>query len=259
LTIDLLRWLGIDWDEGPFVQSHDLSPYVEAMRSLAQRAMTYPSDATRTQIEDSASAPQEGSTEVRFAADLRPPLERRDFDEPDRSWRFATPETVVTFDDRIAGPRQIDPSKSVGDFVIWTKRNQPAYQLAVVVDDARQGVTDVVRGDDLIDSAARQLLLYRALGLSPEPRHFHVPLVRGEDGRRLAKRHGDSRLDSYRAAGASPEQIIGLLANWCTDSGTTAPRREMSAQEFLAYFEVDTMPKRSVVFTGKDHQWLLRS
>lgn len=259
LTIDLLRWLGIDWDEGPIVQSHDLSPYQSAMRALAQSACAYPSDATRTQVEESASAPQEGTTEIRFSADLRPALLRREFDEPDRSWRFATPQSVVSFEDRIAGPQSIDPSSSVGDFVIWTKRNQPAYQLAVVVDDARQGITDIIRGDDLIDSAARQLLIYRALGLTPEPRYFHVPLVRGEDGRRLAKRHGDSRLDSYRSAGVSPERIIGLIASWCDPLRPPQGRHGMSAREFLESFELDKMSKESIVFTGKDHQWLLRS
>src|SRR5262249_9368252 len=98
-----------------------------------------------------------------------------------------------------------------GDVVIAKKTNKTAYQLAVVVDDAAQGVTDVIRGDDLIPSTPRQLLLYSALGLAP-PRFAHLPLVRGEDGRRLAKRHGDTRLSRYRAAGVRPEHVLALLA-----------------------------------------------
>src|SRR5205807_8627291 len=106
-----------------------------------------------------------------------------------------------------------------GDFVVWKAPRPgvpgtPAYQLAVVVDDAEQGVTDVVRGDDLVPSTPRQLLLYRALGLTP-PRFSHVPLVVGPDGRRLAKRHGDTRLAALRGAGVRPEVLLGLLAWSC--------------------------------------------
>lgn len=258
LTIDLLGWLGIDWDEGPLIQSHDLEPYRHAMDCLARSARAYPSDATRTQLDDSASAPQEGVHEPRFAEELRPPIATRSFDEPHRAWRFVTTPEHMQFNDVFAGPQSVSPSNSIGDFVIWTKRAQPAYQLAVVVDDARQGITDVVRGDDLIESTGRQLMLYRALNLRPEPEYVHLPLVRGEDGRRLAKRHGDSRIDSYRAAGTTPERIIGLIATWCGMQSNDAPR-EVSATEFLDSFKLDTMSKEPVIFTRKEHLWLLRS
>ena len=120
---------------------------------------------------------------------------------------------AIALTDEIAGPLLHRPFDEVGDFVVWTKRGVPAYQLAVVVDDARQHVSDVVRGDDLLPSAGRQTLLYRALDHT-SPRWWHVPLVLGEDGRRLAKRHGDTRLATYRDAGVPPERIVGLLAGW---------------------------------------------
>jgi len=263
---DTLRWLGMDWDpplppsppDNPLVQSRDLAPYRAAMRTLAAKALVYPSDLTRAQIEAAAGAPQEGAHDIPFPAHLRPPLAPTDFDAAAEStnWRFAVPPGVVEFTDDFAGPQRFDVSAIVGDFVVWTKRAQPAYQLAVVVDDHRQGVTDVIRGDDLLDSAARQLLLYRALGLSPEPTYMHVPLVRGPDGRRLAKRHGDTRVDHYRELGVPAEAIIGLIASW-TLGPDAGPRRPMSAAEFSARLDPNTIPKGPITFTPEDDQWLL--
>ena len=252
-TIEILRWLGLDWDNGPAVQSADLEPYREAMTILARRSFTYPSDLTRGQVEAAASAPQEGVHEVAFSASMRPPLVAREFDDPATNWRFVTPAGPVRFDDAFAGPQSQDPSATVGDFVIWTKRCQPSYQLAVIVDDHRQGVTQVVRGNDLLDSAARQLLLYRALGYSPEPGYTHLPLIRGTDGKRLAKRHGDTRLESYRAAGVAPERVRGLIAHW---SGFPGPRCPLSTQDFVAGLDLSHVPHKDVVFTPEDDTWL---
>ncbi|MBL8763052.1 MAG: tRNA glutamyl-Q(34) synthetase GluQRS [Phycisphaerae bacterium] len=254
-----LRWLGLDWDDGPFVQSSDLEPYREAMRSLAGGGLVYPSSHTRSEVEDAAaglaaSAPQEGSHESPFPRALRPPLAVRAFDDPACNWRFATPDGGTTFDDLFAGRCSFRLADSIGDFIVWTKRACPAYQLAVVVDDHRQGVTHVVRGDDLLDSAARQLLLYRALGPWPEPAHAHLPLVIGADGRRLAKRHGDTRLETYRSAGVPPEAVVGLVAFWC---GIRADRATCSLAEFRAAFKLDSIPRRPIVFRQEDHQWLL--
>lgn len=257
-TIETLRWLGMDWDEGPLVQSDDLEPYRAAMRTLAKAARVYPSDLTRGQIEAAASAPQEGVSESVFPASLRPPLENREFGETSgaegaENWRFVTEAGAVRFEDRFSGAQEFEPAKSVGDFVVWTKRGQPAYQLAVVVDDHRQGITQVVRGHDLLDSAARQLLVYRALGLRPEPQYTHVPLVRGPDGKRLAKRHGDTRLEHYRTSGVPAERVIGLVAAWC---GVVERARPVSAEEFVAGFNLDTMTRDEVTFRPEDDAWL---
>lgn len=254
-TIDLLQWLGMDWDVGPIIQSHDLTPYHDAMVHLARRALAYPSELTRTQIESAASAPQEGAHETPFPASLRPPIHQRDFTHQDSNWRFIAPPGPVSFADSFAGLQSHDPSATVGDFILWTKRAQPSYQLAVVVDDHRQGVTHVVRGDDLLDSAARQLLLYRALGYSPEPTYLHLPLIKGEDGKRLAKRHGDTRLDTYRALGVTPNRIIGLLASWCGISPHDS-REPMSASEFRRRLDLVTIPRSPVTFTAEHHAWL---
>jgi glutamyl-tRNA synthetase len=170
------------------------------------------------------------------------------------NWRFLTPSGAIDFADGFAGRQSLDPSRTVGDFVLWTKRGQPSYQLAVVVDDHRQGVTQIIRGDDLLDSAARQLLLWRALGLSPEPAFTHLPLVLGPDGRRLAKRHGDTRIDHYRAQGVPAEAMIGLVAFWC---GTLPRRACMSAREFRDALSLGTIPHAPITFTPEDDRWLL--
>ncbi|MBU6414254.1 MAG: tRNA glutamyl-Q(34) synthetase GluQRS [Planctomycetes bacterium] len=254
--INTLSWLGMDWDDAPLIQSTDLTPYIDAMHLLASRALTYPSELSRTQIELAASAPQEGAHDQHFPSSLRPPLIPHEFDPANTSvgWRFATSSGPVTFTDLCAGHQSIDPAQTIGDFVIWTKRAQPAYQLAVVVDDARQGITHIIRGNDLLDSAARQLLLYRALHLTSEPTYCHLPLVRGSDGKRLAKRHGDTRIDTYRALGVPAEAIIGLIALW---SGVLPHRQSLSAAEFSSGFNISTLPPSDITFTAEDHAWLL--
>src|SRR3989442_1191453 len=118
---------------------------------------------------------------------------------------------MVEYVDGFRGPTQVRLREIGDDFVVWKSAGTPAYQLAVVVDDSAQQVTEVIRGDDLVPSTPRQLLLYESLGLAP-PRFIHVPLVVGPDGRRLAKRHGDTRVASLRQAGVRAEALTGLLA-----------------------------------------------
>ncbi len=252
-TIDILAWLGLDWDEGPIIQSEDLAAYSQAMERLAERSLVFPCDLTRSEIEAAASAPQQGVHETRFPPSLRPTHRPESFEPRSSGWRFVVDPADIAFEDRLLGIQTSDPSQTVGDFVVWTKRGEPAYQLAVVVDDALQGVTQIVRGDDLLDSTARQILLRRALQLAPEPTYTHLSMVVGEDGRRLAKRHGDTRLTHYRTLGAPPEKIVGLIGSWCG----MGPLASMSAQEFLRRFKLHKMPQEQVVFRPGDEQWIL--
>mgnify|MGYP000016723876 CR=1 FL=1 len=142
---DGLSWLGLDWDQGPTIQSDDLAPYTESMRSLASRGLAYPCELTRTQIEQAASAPNEGDTETPFPRSLRPALAPQPFTDSGTNWRLAVEPGSITFTDARAGPQTFNPAREIGDFVIWTKRRCPAYQLAVVVDDAAQRVTQIAR------------------------------------------------------------------------------------------------------------------
>ena len=147
--------------------------------------------------------------------------------------------------DLYRGPTSIDLRRAGGDFVVWKAAGTPAYQLAVVVDDAAQGVTEVVRGDDLVPSTPRQLLLYEALGLRA-PAFAHVPLVVGSDGRRLAKRHGDTRLSTLRAAGVRAEALLGLLAWSCGWLGRVEP---VTARELVGVYRLEAIPRAPFVLT----------
>jgi glutamyl-tRNA synthetase len=240
-----LRWLGLDWDGDPVAQTDRLPVYQQALVVLKQRELVYPCTCTRTDIERAASAPHldhEGPLypgtcshrRVRDAASLR--------DKP-FAWRFRVGEGVCEFKDAFRGPQQIDLHEVGGDFVVWKSADTPAYQLAVVVDDAAQGITEVVRGDDLLTSTPRQLLLYDALGKTP-PQFAHVPLVVGEDGRRLAKRHGDTRLATLRAAGLRPEALVGLLAWSC---GWLERFELIWPRELLPLFRLDSIPRQPFV------------
>ncbi len=255
-----LQWLGLDWDEGPIVQSERLEPHVAALEQLRSLGVAYLCVLSRTQIEAaaSASAPQQGTHEVRYGPELRPESFTlgTPWSEPDTNanWRFAVDAGPVSFIDAFAGEQRVDVAATIGDFLVWTKRGVPAYQLAVVIDDHAQGVTDVVRGDDLVESAARQLLLYRALNLTPEPRYWHLPLVTGTDGLRLAKRHGDTRVDHYRSHGVPAEAIIGLVGRWC---GLLDKRETLDLRSFTAGLNLDKIPRTPIQLTQEDDAWLL--
>jgi glutamyl-tRNA synthetase len=259
-SIELLSWLGLEWDEGPFYQRQDLAPYEAALAKLAAQGELYCCSCTRKQIEDAAlSAPHGDEHELRYPGTCRPALRRHlsdaDLARSDVALRVRVPEDITDFQDQFALHQKFDIQQSIGDFLVRTKEQFPSYQLAVVVDDARQGIDQVIRGDDLLSSTPRQMLIYRLLDLTPVPSYTHLPLVVGEDGRRLAKRHGDSRLSYYRQQGVPAERIIGLLAEWC-GMGT---RREMTAGEFRDQFRLAALPRQQAVFTSADDVWLRES
>lgn len=263
-VIEDLRWLGLNWDDGPVWQAGDLGPYRRAAAALHTAHQIYPCRCTRKQIVSAASAPHGDVHETRYPGTCRPPcieamacpppvLGDND-DQETPAWRLAVPEGDVSYLDQIRGDQVCNVARQVGDFVVVTKSGLPAYQLAVVVDDIRQGVTDVVRGDDLLGSTARQRLLYAALGIPQVPNHWHLPLVLGPDGRRLAKRHGDTRIAAYRAGGTPAVRIIALLARWC---GLTGVPQALDAEGFSRHFDLQLLPRGPVTFTNADHRWLL--
>lgn len=215
--LDDLRWLGLDWDDdlGVLVQSTRGDVYAAAAADLVARGLAYPCVCTRSEVESAASAPHGpdgprypgtcrgrfASVEAAAAATGRPV-----------ALRFAVTRGPVAFVDGLFGPQGFDVADETGDFVIFKSNGTAAYQLATVIDDAASGVDLVIRGADLLPSTARQLLLARALGL-PSPSYLHLPLVVGPDGRRLAKRHGDTSVRALRSAGWTPAGLVGRIAS----------------------------------------------
>jgi len=256
-AVDDLTWLSMDWDTDAGFQLDDLQPYEQALDQLYQQQLIYPCQCTRKEIQQAQSAPHGDEHELRYPGTCKPAdkttLPNRQTDNT--AWRVIIPDQTLEYVDGFAGKQSHNAQQQVGDFILSTKAGLPAYQLAVVVDDARQGITDVVRGDDLMRSAARQLWLYRYLNLSPIPTYWHLPLVLGPDGRRLAKRHGDTRLSYYRDSGTQAEKIIGLIACWC---GIQQTRDAMTSSEFAKRFDLSKLSHGSVTFTAEDDQWLLQ-
>ncbi len=259
-AIDDLLWLGLDWDEGPdiggphapYVQTDRVASYEAALKTLqemdshATLDRVYPCTCTRTDIAEAASAPhigQEGPIYPGTCAHR--PTSAAESLTAEYAWRFRVSDRELHFDDLFEGHVTCNPHRELGDFVVGKKDGTPAYQLAVVVDDHSMGVTEVCRGVDLLPSAFRQLELYEAFGWSP-PRFMHVPLVTGPDGRRLAKRHGDTRISVLRDRGVPPERLLGLLAWSC---GWQTDRQAVSLAELLPRFDLNLIPHSPFVMT----------
>ena len=246
-AMDDLAWLGIDWDDGPVYQSQRRPVYAGAVRQLLAGGLAYPCVCTRKDVDAAAGAPHADDGAAVYPGTCRGRFASVDaaaaFAGRSPAIRFRMPDRTVAWDDRLAGRQSIDLA-NLGDFVIAKADGTPAYQLAVVVDDAAAGVTEVVRGDDLLDSTPRQILLYESLGFADRiPNYYHVPLVVGTDGRRLAKRHGDSRLAEYRRRGVPASTLVTLLAGWCGIKGIAS-----SASELIGRFDLVKLPTGPVVF-----------
>ena len=246
-----LRWLGLDWDEGgsdggphgPYYQSECAEIYTESYNKLESMGLVYPCFCSRAQLH-AASAPHTADGNVVYPGTCRrltpeQVAEKRRLKAP--AWRVRVPDEEVAFTDLCMGPHSENLLTGCGDFYLRRADGVFAYQLAVVVDDARMGVTEVVRGADLLSSTARQLYLYRLLGLTP-PVFAHCPLLLDADGRRLSKRDGDQSLENLRGRYTAPE-IIGKLAYLYGLQPTPAPRTPAS---LLPDFDWAKVPKEDV-------------
>lgn len=244
LLIDDLRWLGLTWDEGPLYQHNRLEAYQDALDALEQAGLLYPCFCSRAELH-AASAPHASdgtpiyagtckgmpADEVARRMCTRQPALRLEVPAAD------DPRGTVAFTDRVFGPQCEVLAHDCGDFLVRRSDKVFAYQLAVVVDDAAMGVTEVVRGCDLLSSTERQMYLQHLLGL-PTPAYAHIPLLLAADGRRLSKRDHDLDMGSLRSAFGTPERLLGRLAGWTGIAPDTRPR---SAEELVACFSWDAV------------------
>lgn len=256
--LDELAWLGLQWSRPVVYQSARQAAYEAALERLIDADAAYPCTCSRKDVRLAAGAPHAEDAgaaypntcrgrftgaEAAAAATGRPV-----------AWRVKVDEAPILVRDEFAGDRAFSLLDTCGDFVVFRGEGLAGYQLAVVVDDAASGVDAIVRGDDLLESAARQIHLRRLLGLGPQPKYWHLPLIVGADGRRLAKRHGDTRLATYRQAGVAAQRVLGLLAAW---SGLIERRREASIEELIERFDLGRLAREPVVFTKADDDFLL--
>jgi glutamyl/glutaminyl-tRNA synthetase len=220
--VEDLAWFGLEWNEGPdkggpnapYRQSERISFYLAAWRKLRDSGFIYPCRCSRKDVLQAALAPHDEDEEPIYPGTCRP--ERSSKGEPTTAvasdpsgvhWRFRVPDgEELRFTDGRLGEQSSIAGTDFGDFVVWRKDGVPSYQLAVVVDDAAMGITEVVRGKDLLTSTFRQLLLYRALD-EIAPQFFHSPLITDESGKRLAKRQASLGLRALREAGVTPNEI----------------------------------------------------
>lgn len=232
-----LEWLGLDWDGAPSVQSEHQARFRDAVEKLLAEGKAYACVCTRGDLRTAQNAPHAGDSEPRYAGTCRGRFASLAAAERASGRaagvRLVVPPGAVRIDDAVAGPRSFDVQAEVGDFLIARRGGAPAYQLAVVVDDAATGVTEVVRGADLLPSAARQWHVQAALGL-PHPSYGHVALVTDEHGERLAKHTDALSLAELRTRGADPRAIV----HWAAASFGLPSEELSSARELVPYFRL---------------------
>ena len=208
--LDDLCWLGFTWEEPVIAQSQRLPVYRDALTRLHSAGLIFPCTRTRRDVLEAIGAPHEGgeNDEPAYPPHFRPPA-----DAPlppldlTVNWRLRVPDgETLTFHDAALGPQSATAGRDFGDFLVWRKDGVPSYQLSCAVDDADLGITEVVRGADLVKSTFRQLLIIRALG-APAPQFYHAPLMLDTAGIRLAKRHDALSLRTLREQGVTPQQI----------------------------------------------------
>jgi glutamyl-tRNA synthetase len=241
-----LRALGLDWDGPVARQSERRERHRDALAALQAGGRVYPCWCTRADIRAAAQAPHGALPGGAYPGTCRR-LTAAERGERERSGRrpalrLAAGGRRMAFEDRLHG--RVDAP--VDDLVLWRNDDTPAYNLAVVVDDADERIGEVVRGDDLLDTTPRQLLVGELLGL-PVPRHAHVPLVLGPDGARLAKRHGAVTLADWAATGRDPGDALGWMA---TSLGLAEPGEPVSAQQLVARFDPERLPREPMVLRG---------
>ncbi len=260
-NIEELRWLSLDWDEGPYIggkfapylQSERKEHYCLALEQLRAKNCIFTCYLSRKDLRTVAAAPH-GQLVVYGE------LERKHNENIKKqgvnkapSLRFYVPDKTIYFTDLFVGEQEISLRGQVGDFVLKRADGMWAYHLAVVVDDVAMDINYVLRGDDLLTSTGAQLALYEALGKTP-PKYVHVPLLLDLEGKRMAKRRGSLTLTALREYGIRPERVVGFLAH---SLGLASKKQELSAKELIANFKLSRLHSYPYQITQDDLDWLL--
>lgn len=245
------RWLGLTWDRGglaggtEYLQSQRSELYHEYARLLQEKGLLYPCYCSRNELH-AASAPHRSDGILLYGGTCRSLTEQQRTEKAKLrrpAYRVQVPDETVSFQDGVMGAYSQNLQKECGDFIIRRSDGVYAYQLAVVVDDALMGVTEVVRGSDLLDSTPRQIWMQKQWGFST-PDYYHVPLLYGADGHRLSKRQRDVDLGAIRAKGTQSEEVVGLLAYW---AGLLEKPEKVSPRELAVDFRWSSVKKTDII------------
>jgi glutamyl-tRNA synthetase len=266
-NIEELRWLGLDWDEGPdvggkhgpYIQSQRHTVYQEALEHLQNNNYLFECYLSRKDLQDIASAPHESASHEKASVYSKKERKlnaqikvQKQQEGKTPSLRFAVPDKAIALEDAVCGKHLFSALPEVGDFVVKRADGEWAYQLAVVVDDIAMKISEVVRGEDLLQSSAAQLLLYEALGANP-PSFAHVPLLADETGLRMSKRKGSLTLSSIKAAGVKPERLVGLLAY---SLGMIETLLEVKPQELIRHYSIRVYDAALLQLKPNHLEWL---
>lgn len=267
IILRAMRWLGLDWDEGPevggdfgpYFQMQRMPTYEAALETLKAKGAAYPCFCTKEQLDaDRAAAEASGGGYAGYCGRCRevPADEaaaRIEAGEP-HVWRLKVPEGhgPIEFDDAVYGPTSF-PAEVMDDLVLVRSDGSPTYNFAVVCDDANMGITHVIRGDDHLSNTPRQILIYEALGFDV-PVFAHLPMILGPDGKKLSKRHGATNVEDYRDRGYLSDAMVNFLAllGWSLDGETTI----ITPDELCRVFSLDRITKKDSIFDEKKFDWM---
>ena len=267
VIIDAMRWLGLDWDEGPVVggaagpyfQTERFDTYTQALERLRERDAVYPCFCTKEELDAKrAAAESEHGGYAGYDRTCRhiDPTEaqaRIDAGEP-YVWRLKVPENhgPIEFDDAVYGHMSF-PADVIDDMIVVRSDGTPTYNFAVVCDDANMGITHVIRGDDHLSNTPKQILIYEALGYEV-PTFAHLSMILGPDGKKLSKRHGAASVEEFRDRGYLSDAMVNFLAllGWSLDGETTLIDREA----LCSAFSLDRITKKDAIFDEKKLDWM---
>ena len=266
IIVRALRWLGLDWDEGPEVggpygpyrQTERFDTYAAALERLKERGAVYPCFCTKEELDAKRAAAEQaegayGGYDPPAAIWIAEASARIAAGEP-HVWRLKVPDNhgPIAFDDAVYGHTEF-PADAMDDMIVVRSDGTPTYNFAVVCDDANMKITHVIRGDDHLSNTPRQILIYKALGL-PTPTFAHLSMILGPDGKKLSKRHGATSVEEYRDRGYLPDAFVNYLAllGWALDGETTIIPRDVLASRF----SLDRITKKDAVFDEKKLDWI---